>query len=72
MAEVVITVDANKYCAHVSVLGAKSERSAVQLARKAAERHYGMKVDHYVSSGCTLRMTDEETEWRYVYSDPRD
>ena len=49
---------------HVAVRDAKSERSAVQLARNYAVKHYGMPVGHYVSSGWSGGA------WTYVYSNP--
>ena len=49
---------------HVAVKDAKSERSAVQLARNFASKHYGKPVGHYVSSGWS------EGASTYVYSNP--
>ncbi len=49
---------------HVAVSDAKSERSAVQLSRNFAARHYGGPVGHYVSSGYS------DGAWTYVYSNP--
>lgn len=51
-------------CIHVGVQGARNERSAVQLARNYASRHYGMPVGHHVSSGCTMTLP---TGWDYTY-----
>ena len=49
---------------HVAVADAKSERSAVQLSRNFAARHYGRPVGHYVSSGWS------DGAYTYVYSNP--
>jgi hypothetical protein len=55
-------------CLHVSVSSARSERSAIMLARNFASRHYGARVGHYVSSGGSVsagRIT-----YIYVFSRP--
>lgn len=67
MAETKIVLDQG-FCVHVSVTSARSERSAVQLARNAASRHYGKPVAHYVSSGGTFGR--DGTEYRYVFDHP--
>lgn len=56
-------------CVHVTVGHARSARSAVQLARHFATRHYGMPVGHYVSSGGRC-YADGSTDYTYVYSAP--
>jgi hypothetical protein len=53
---------------HVKVSGAKSERSAVQLSRNFASKHYGTTVGHWVSGGGGT--TDGEIYYTYVYSNP--
>jgi len=56
-------------CVHVAVRSAKSERSAVMLARNLASRHYGLTVGHYVSSGGESNPESGMT-WTYVFSNP--
>jgi hypothetical protein len=57
-------------CVHVRVDGAKSLRSAVQLARNEATRHYGRPVSHYVSSGGGWDA-GKPMYYTFVYVNPR-
>jgi|SRR6185437_1607180 len=53
---------------HVQVEDATSERSAVQLSRNYATRHYGKPVGHWVSGGGGSK--DGKIYYTYVYSNP--
>lgn len=55
-------------CVHVTVTGAASERSAVQLSRNFASKHYRTTVGHWVSAGG--RVHDGQIDYTYVYSNP--
>lgn len=55
-------------CIHVTVENATSARSAVQLARVAATKHYGQSVSHYVSSGSSHH--DGQIDYSFVFSAP--
>jgi hypothetical protein len=56
-------------CLHVEVCGARSERSAVALARNYASEHYGRTVGHYVSSGGSTQAGGA-IAYTYVFSVP--